>query len=490
MIRTLACIFALLCVAPALAEKRVALVIGNSAYENITPLDNPRNDARLIATTLAGLGFTLVGGGAQLDLNKTRLESAIQEFGKVLPGSEVGMFYYAGHGVQLRGSNYLVPIGANPTREADVDFQMIDVASVLRQMEGSAKLNLVVLDACRNNPFGSRTLRSTSSGLAQIQVPEGTLISYATQPGSVARDGEDGNSPYSKALAETIKKPGLGIFDAFNQVGLSVKKATGGSQQPWVSSSPIDGNFYFLGAPGNAVAAAPPVSLPDSCASAQAHWASADSIGTVAAYQDHLRQFPKCAFSELARARINEKTKVAAISPPPVVSPPRLPAAGVDSTNVIVIETTKGRIVVKLRTDLAPQHAERIKQLAREGYYNNVPFHRVMDGFMAQTGDGQNFNGTGGSKYPNLKAEFSSVPFKRGIVGMARRGDSVDTANSQFFFMFNDAPGLNGQYTVIGEVVSGMDVVDKLKRAPPGSSSGSVTDPDKMLKVQVAPDIK
>src|SRR3978361_977373 len=164
--------------------------------------------------------------------------------------------------------------------------------------------------------------------------------------------------------------------------------------------------------------------------------------------------------------------------------------AGLDKANAIVIDTTKGRIVFKLRTDLAPKHAERIKQLAREGYYNNVPFHRVMDGFMAQTGDGQNFNGTGGSKHPNLKAEFSSVPFKRGIVGMARRGDSVDTANSQFFFMFGDGPSLNGQYTVVGEVVSGMDVIDKLKKAPPGSQSGSVTDPDKMVKVQVASDSK
>jgi peptidylprolyl isomerase len=164
--------------------------------------------------------------------------------------------------------------------------------------------------------------------------------------------------------------------------------------------------------------------------------------------------------------------------------------ANLDKANAIVIDTTKGRIVFKLRTDLAPGHAERIKLLAREGYYNNVPFHRVMGGFMAQTGDGQNFNGTGGSKYPNLKAEFSQVPFKRGIVGMARRGDSVDTANSQFFFMFADGPSLNGQYTVVGEVVSGMEVVDSLKKAPPGSAGGSVTDPDKMVKVQVASDIK
>ncbi|WP_456618888.1 MULTISPECIES: peptidylprolyl isomerase [unclassified Bradyrhizobium] len=164
--------------------------------------------------------------------------------------------------------------------------------------------------------------------------------------------------------------------------------------------------------------------------------------------------------------------------------------AGLDKANAIVIDTTKGRIVIKLRTDLAPQHAERIKQLAREGYYNNVPFHRVMDGFMAQTGDGQNFNGTGGSKYPNLKQEFSKVHFARGIVGMARRGDSVDTANSQFFIMFADGGSLDNNYTVIGEVVQGMDVVDKLKKAPPGSGSGTVTDPDKMVKVQVASDIK
>lgn len=144
--------------------------------------------------------------------------------------------------------------------------------------------------------------------------------------------------------------------------------------------------------------------------------------------------------------------------------------ANLDKANAIVIDTTKGRVVIKLRTDLAPKHAERIKQLARDGYYNNVPFHRVMAGFMAQTGDGQNFNGTGGSKYPNLKAEFSNVPFKRGVVGMAR-SSSPDSANSQFFICFADAPFLNGQYTVVGDVVSGMDVVDKLKKAPAGSQA-------------------
>ena len=164
--------------------------------------------------------------------------------------------------------------------------------------------------------------------------------------------------------------------------------------------------------------------------------------------------------------------------------------ANLDKKNAIVIDTTKGRIVIALRADIAPNHAARIEQLARDGFYNNVPFHRVMEGFMAQTGDGQNFNGTGGSKYPNLKQEFSNLPFKRGTVGMARRGDSVDSANSQFFICFGDASFLNHQYTVVGQVVQGMDVVDKLKKAPPGSQSGTVTNPDKMVKVQVASDMK
>jgi peptidylprolyl isomerase len=179
-----------------------------------------------------------------------------------------------------------------------------------------------------------------------------------------------------------------------------------------------------------------------------------------------------------------------AIAPALAQSLSNLDKASLDKANSLVIDTTKGRIVIKLRTDIAPGHAERLKRLAGEGFYDNVPFHRVMGGFMAQTGDGQNGNGTGGSKYPNLKQEFSKVEFKRGIVGMARRGDSVDSANSQFFIMFAEAPALNGQYTVIGEVVTGMEVVDKLKKAPAGSASGAVTDPDKMVSVRVASDVK
>ena len=169
----------------------------------------------------------------------------------------------------------------------------------------------------------------------------------------------------------------------------------------------------------------------------------------------------------------------------PAIAQP-LPA-GLDPQNTVLIDTKYGRVVVKLRPDLAPKHAERIKLLARDKFYDNVPFHRVIPGFMAQTGDGQRGDGTGGSKYPNVPAEFSQTPFKRGTVGMARTNDP-NSANSQFFICFADSPWLNGQYTVVGEVVSGMEAVDKLKKGEGGS--GSVTDPDRMVKVQVAADAK
>jgi peptidylprolyl isomerase len=156
---------------------------------------------------------------------------------------------------------------------------------------------------------------------------------------------------------------------------------------------------------------------------------------------------------------------------------------GLDPQNTILLDTKYGRVIIKLRTDVAPQHAERLKLLAREHFYDNVPFHRVIDGFMAQTGDGQYGNGTGGSKHPNLKAEFSKVPFKRGILGMARTSDP-NSANSQFFIMFAEGSFLNSQYTVVGEVVQGMELVDKLKRGEPPA------EPDRILHMQVAADVK
>ena len=178
-------------------------------------------------------------------------------------------------------------------------------------------------------------------------------------------------------------------------------------------------------------------------------------------------------------------------APKPAAPPKPAQAAlpkGLDPQNTVFIETKYGRIIIKLRPDLAPKHAERIKQLAREKFYDNVPFHRVISGFMAQTGDGQRGDGTGGSKYPDLPAEFSSVPYTRGVVGMARTSDP-NSANSQFFIMLADNPGLNNKYTVVGEVASGMDVVDKIKKGAE-AQNGAVANPDKITHMQVAADAK
>jgi formylglycine-generating enzyme required for sulfatase activity len=323
----------------ALAERRVALVVGNSAYTNIPRLANPASDARLMAETLRGLGFALVGDAAQLDLDEAGFRRAVQNFGAALSSADVGLFYYAGHGVQVRGTNYLVPIGANPTREADIDFQMLDANLVLRQMEGAGtKLNLVILDACRNNPFGGRGLRAADTGLAQMRAPEGTLISFATQPGNVAQDGSDGNSPYTRALADAVKKPGVDIFRTFNEVGLAVSRATGGNQQPWVSLSPINGDFYFNPAPAaTAPAGTTPSPVPATSAidpAAQA-WASVRDTNSVAILEEFLRRYPDGMFAGFARARIEElkQTKTAAVIPP-VVPPPATAAPCGSATSV------------------------------------------------------------------------------------------------------------------------------------------------------------
>jgi peptidylprolyl isomerase len=169
-----------------------------------------------------------------------------------------------------------------------------------------------------------------------------------------------------------------------------------------------------------------------------------------------------------------------------LVGPPAQ-AQDPDPENTLLIETAHGTITVRLRPDLAPKHVERIKTLAREGFYDGVVFHRVIPGFMAQTGDPTG-TGAGGSSYPDLEAEFTDTPFKRGTLGMARTQDP-NSANSQFFICFAPAPWLNGQYTVFGEVVDGMKAVDRIK-AGTEANNGLVEDPDRMLSVRVMADVK
>ncbi len=163
-------------------------------------------------------------------------------------------------------------------------------------------------------------------------------------------------------------------------------------------------------------------------------------------------------------------------------------AQGADAENTVYLDTKDGRIVIRLRPDLAPKHVAQIKTLVKAKFYDGAPFHRVIEGFMAQTGDSKNKDGTGGSDLPNIPAEFTQTPFRRGTLGMAR-SQSPNSANSQFFICFADASFLNGQYTVFGEVTSGMDIVDKIKKGSK-TDNGSVTSPDKIVRMVMASDAK
>ncbi len=257
--------------AQAAPARRVALVIGNGAYRHVDALRNPDADARLMAATLRRLGFALVGGGAQLDLDRAGMEAAIHRFRDAIRPGDVAFFYYSGHGVQVDGSNYLVPVSAAPAREADVPVQMVAADLALQDMaDAGAGLNIVVLDACRNNPFvaaaaaGSDAARGLRvgdgrvaaaasgpgrAGLAEMHAPRGTIISFATQPGSVAFDGAAGavDSPYTTALADALRLPGLDIVNAFNRAGIAVGRATAQQQEPWLAISPLEQQVFLAG---------------------------------------------------------------------------------------------------------------------------------------------------------------------------------------------------------------------------------------------------
>jgi hypothetical protein len=237
-------IFFLLSLTPivqAATEQRIALVIGNSAYSS-GPLKNPVNDATDMAAMLKKLGFTVT---LKKNASQQEMDETIREFGRQLKRTRgVGLFYYAGHGIQVGGVNYLLPVNARIEKESDVRFQSVNADIVLAEMENAENgLNIVILDACRDNPF-SRSFRNATRGLAIISnAPSGTFMSYSTGANQVARDGEGENSPYTRALLENIVKPGLTINNVFMNVRSKVKKETG--QVPWELSS-LEGDFFFV----------------------------------------------------------------------------------------------------------------------------------------------------------------------------------------------------------------------------------------------------
>ena len=235
---------------PAAAEKRVALVIGNSNYAQVPALPNPVNDANDIGSALKRAGFDVILG---IDVDKREFDTKVRNFADLLDNADAAIFFYAGHGLQVSGRNFLLPIDARVQSERDLDFDAVNLDFVLKQMElGRAeKTNIVFLDACRDNPFAGNLARSMGTrsasigkGLAQVDTGVGTFISYSTQPGNVALDGTGRNSPFTAALAKHVVEPDRNLTSVMIEVRKDVLAATGGKQVPWDHSA-LTGEFYF-----------------------------------------------------------------------------------------------------------------------------------------------------------------------------------------------------------------------------------------------------
>jgi ankyrin repeat protein len=279
------------------------LVIGNGAYTSAPPLRNPPNDARDIAATLKELAFDVTSG---INVNQRDFKRLIREFGQKLKAGGSGLFYYAGHGVQSRGRNYLIPVDADIQSEAEVEDSGVDVGLVLNYMDDAQNgLNIVILDACRNNPF-SRSFRSVGEGLAQVDAPTGTLIAYATAPGRVASDGAGQNGLYTSELLRHMRVPGLSATEMFMHVRAEVMRRTGNKQVPWEASSLV-GAFYF--SPSKSVAGAQAGAaageMINPAAFELSYWDSIKNSTDLKDFQSYIEKYPNGQFVTLAKNRIS-----------------------------------------------------------------------------------------------------------------------------------------------------------------------------------------
>lgn len=311
----------LLGTSPALAEKRFALIIGNSAYAHSGELENPSNDAQLIASALRRANFEVT---VRIDAGLKAMKEAFHKHAAKLRAAgkdTVGFFYYAGHGTQVNGINYLLPIDANIENESQVEAEAVSASSLMAQLEGAAnKMNLVILDSCRNNPF-KRGYRAQVRGLAPMHAPPSTLIGYSTQPGNVAYDGTNGYSPYAIALHRAIRNPGQAVEKAFKQARSEVNEATGGKQIPWEESSLFVDFYFFEKAPAEPIA--PAKWDGQAFEKEAAMWKDIRSSRDPGSFRSYLKKHPKGTFSLLATDRLETLEELAAAKPAKSDAPPQ-----------------------------------------------------------------------------------------------------------------------------------------------------------------------
>ncbi|MFN6999919.1 MAG: caspase domain-containing protein [Elioraea tepidiphila] len=321
--------------------QRVALVIGNGAYVEAPPLANPANDATDIHAALTRLGFD---SELVVDADRIGLERAIRRFGDRAVGAEAAMLFYAGHAVEVAGRNHLIPVSASIRSDRDLPFETVDVDAVMTQLEGRARVILLFLDACRDNPFrlrlaaqGGRGIAGT--GLAAVRGPVGTLVAFSTAPGTVAQDGTGRNSPFTAALLRHIETEGLEVRPMLGRVRQTVREATGGAQIPWENAS-LEGEFYFRPAaprPPSVAALSPQPQAPQPAPAAppsadpateRLFWESIRDSRNPEEFEAYLRRYPHGVFTDLARTRIAALTGSRGIvrsdppAPPPASPPP------------------------------------------------------------------------------------------------------------------------------------------------------------------------
>jgi len=323
-----------LSISGARADRRVALVIGNAQYVNTVALPNVENDAPAIAAALKRLGFEVIQGS---NLSHNEMTEKLKDFSRALVGADVGLFFYAGHGMQVAGENYLVPVDATLKQESDLEFEAVKVDSVMKQMFRETKVKIVLLDACRDNPLAnqlsrsmsprSRSLGGAASGMSAIDTSSvgGTIIAFATAPGSVALDGTGSHSPFTTALLEHMETPGLDVDVMMKRVRGSVAKATSERQQPWTNSS-LNGDFSLAAADGQKTASltqprtasdAPAgetagpneLSRSQSDTSVKAEfelWNTAEASGKASDYQAYLTAYPEGRFAVTAKHKVEQ----------------------------------------------------------------------------------------------------------------------------------------------------------------------------------------
>lgn len=295
---------------------RVALVIGNGAYVSTAQLPNPAHDAEDVAASLKRSGFEVFQG---IDLRQADMQDLTIRFARAASRADVAMFYYSGHAMQYNGVNYLMPVDAVLSDEADLK-RFVRVDDIVNDLQQAKNLRILVLDSCRDNPLAETLKRSATRaasigrGLSKVEAPRGTIVSFSTQSGQTAADGTGRNSPYTTAFLKHIEEP-QEIGDVFRDISSDVYDSSGKAQLPELSLS-IIGKFYLNGPVSVTVApAGPQPAKADPCAAAEAHWKAADSIGTLAAFEDHLVRFPNCIFATLAKACVEGLKQRVALAP-------------------------------------------------------------------------------------------------------------------------------------------------------------------------------